>query len=346
MRNGMKKSILIILGIISALYGIVVLQVGSGTLFWLLWEVIGVFVWIWAVLLHKDFFARYRKIKTIFGLAVAIGGIVLAALCGMIVGDFSSAGEQNLDYIIVLGAQVYENGPSAVLQYRLDTAVEYLNENPNTRCIVSGGQGENEPFSEAVGMAEYLIKQGVGAERILLEEQSANTAENIKYSKLLIKEFDARVGIITNNFHVFRAIQIAKTQGMKDICGIAADSNALYLPNNVLRECCGILKDVMVKNIKLGCNKKSMNYIIGNEPSITGIVKKTNENAILIENNNGEYWVSLNVENEDSMTSFHMGDEVVVYYDGNVAESYPMQINTVYAITLKTPADRKENNKS
>ena len=95
-----------------------------------------------------------------------------------------------------------------------------------------------------------------------------------------------------------------------------------------------------------GCNTRSMNYIISNEPSITGIVKETNENAILIENDDGEYWVSLNVESKDSVTNFNVGDEVVVYYDGNIAESYPMQIKTVYAITLKTPANRAENNKS
>ena len=94
-----------------------------------------------------------------------------------------------------------------------------------------------------------------------------------------------------------------------------------------------------------GCNTRSMNYIIANEPSITGIVRDTTDKAILIENENGEYWVSLDVENKDSMTSFRIGDEVVVYFDGNVAESYPMQINTVYAITLKTPADRAENEK-
>lgn len=96
----------------------------------------------------------------------------------------------------------------------------------------------------------------------------------------------------------------------------------------------------------VGCNNRSMNYIISNEPSITGIVKETNENAILFENDDGEYWISLNVENKDSMTSFNTGDEIVVYYDGNITESYPMQINTVYAITLKTPADRTENDKS
>ena len=90
----------------------------------------------------------------------------------------------------------------------------------------------------------------------------------------------------------------------------------------------------------------SMNDIIANEPSITGIVKDVGENAILIETDNGEYWVSRNVENKDSVTDFVVGDEVVVYFDGNVAESYPMQISTVYAITLKTPADRTENDKS
>ena len=95
----------------------------------------------------------------------------------------------------------------------------------------------------------------------------------------------------------------------------------------------------------VGCNRDSMNYIIENEPKISGIVKETNDNSILIENEDGEYWVSLNVENEDSMTHFSIGDEVVVYYDGNIAESYPMQINTVYAITLKTPANRTENDK-
>ena len=95
-----------------------------------------------------------------------------------------------------------------------------------------------------------------------------------------------------------------------------------------------------------GCNNRSMNYIIQNEPNITGMVKTITNDAFLMENETGEYWVSLKVENKDSITHFNTGDEVVVYFDGNVAESYPMQINTVYAITLKTPADRVENEKS
>lgn len=89
----------------------------------------------------------------------------------------------------------------------------------------------------------------------------------------------------------------------------------------------------------VGCNNKSLNR----EPSITGIVKEASEKAILIENDGGEYWVSADVENKDSVTQFNIGDEVVVYYDGNIAESYPMQISTVYAITLKGSADNAEN---
>ena len=95
-----------------------------------------------------------------------------------------------------------------------------------------------------------------------------------------------------------------------------------------------------------GCNPRSMNYIIANEPSIPGIVRDTTENAILIENEDGEYWVSLDVENGDSMTHFRIGDAVVVYFDGSIAESCPMQINRVYAITLTSPTGRTDHNKS
>ena len=94
-----------------------------------------------------------------------------------------------------------------------------------------------------------------------------------------------------------------------------------------------------------GCDRRSMNYIIQHEPSIQGIVTDTADNAILMENADGEYWVSLDVQNGDSMTHFSIGDEVVVYFDGNIAESYPMQINRVYAITLTTPADRSANDR-
>lgn len=102
-----------------------------------------------------------------------------------------------------------------------------------------------------------------------------------------------------------------------------------------------------------GCNNKNMNYIISNKPSITGIVEEVNDNSVIIYcqqiegyPSGAECSISLDVKNKDSMTHFNKGDEIVVYYNGDIAESDPMQINTVYAITLKNPADRNENNKS
>lgn len=96
--------------------------------------------------------------------------------------------------------------------------------------------------------------------------------------------------------------------------------------------------------VLVGCNNRNINYIIENEPIIVGIVKEVRDNSILmyIETegypNGLDVNVSLDVENTDSYTDVSVGDEVVVYYDGVIAESYPLQINTVYAITLRTPA--------
>lgn len=93
-----------------------------------------------------------------------------------------------------------------------------------------------------------------------------------------------------------------------------------------------------------GCNNRSMNYIIEHEPSIAGIVEEVRDNSILIYIETEAYpygaecSVSLDVENTDSYTDLSVGDEVVVYYNGEIAESDPLKINTVYAITLRTPA--------
>lgn len=239
--------LLIILGILSALYGVFIRQAGSGTWFWFVWEVIGVCFCIWAALVRSGFFVEYKRIGMIFHLVVVFVLLMLGSFCVMIAGDFSSVGEANLDYIIVLGAQVREDGVSKVLKYRLDTAREYLDENPDTICIVSGGQGSNEPYPEAEVMADYLILHGIERNRILAEDQSRNTVENIRNSRKLMKEGYDGVGIVTNNFHVYRSVQIAKEQGLEGVCGIAADCNVWYLLNNVLRECGSILKFYMTK---------------------------------------------------------------------------------------------------
>lgn len=241
--------VLIILGIISVLYGILILQVGAGTSFWLIWEVIGAGFLLWAILLHNGFWEVHKKLGFAFHSIIVLGAVLLTILCVMIATQFSSKGVQDLDYIIVLGAQVREDGPSTVLKYRLEAALDYLNENPETVCIVSGGQGVNEPCTEAEAMAEYLIEHGIDKSRIILEDMSKNTMENIRNSKTFIDATSDTVGIVTNNFHMFRAVKLAEAQGFENVYGIATESNIIYLPNNVLRECLGIVKDWLVNHI-------------------------------------------------------------------------------------------------
>lgn len=101
----------------------------------------------------------------------------------------------------------------------------------------------------------------------------------------------------------------------------------------------------------VGCAPRGMNHIIANEPSITGVVQEVHDTYILIYSETDGYpdgadcAVSLDVENKDGLYSpIFVGDVVTVYFDGNIAESYPLQINTVYAITLTEPADRAQQN--
>lgn len=231
-----------ILAISCTLYGIIVRTTGSGTGFFLFWLAMGIVFLGFAVAAQKHLWSRLPK--WFQGLFLIGAGLVLASFIlfeGLAVSRFQDKGKANLDYIVVLGAQVYENGPSPVLHHRLNAALDYLNANPDTICIVSGGQGYNEPFPEAEGMADYLIRQGIDADRILLETESSTTEENMLFSKALIEE-GSSVGIVTNNFHLFRGLQMARNAGITDACGIAAGSNKVFLVNNMVREYLGEVK--------------------------------------------------------------------------------------------------------
>jgi uncharacterized SAM-binding protein YcdF (DUF218 family) len=165
---------------------------------------------------------------------------------GCILTQFFSKGESGAEYIIVLGAQMRDRGPSVVYKARLDSAIEYLNNNPDTKVIVTGGQGANESISEGEGGQEYLLLQGINKDRILVEKDSFDTDENISNAlKLIDTDNDMKICIVTNNFHVFRGVMIAKRYTNAKISGIAAFTQYQYLPNNMVRETFGILKDIL-----------------------------------------------------------------------------------------------------
>ncbi len=224
---------------------------GFGTYFFLLWGGIGtVCLGLGALAGNRRLMAAIPKpAKVAAGALVCAGALSFGTVEGMILSKYGAEAEPGADYCIILGAQWKASGPSAVLRKRLDKAVEYLKANPDTKVIVSGGKGGNEPIAEAQGMCEYLVQAGIDRERILVEDQSRNTYENLVFSGRLLDKENDRVVIVTNNFHVFRALGIAKKQGYGGAEGLAADSVFGMAPNNLLREFFGVVKDFVVGNL-------------------------------------------------------------------------------------------------
>lgn len=240
----------IIIGILCALYGIMVFMIRSGTVFFAVWFVLGAFFLLLGFLINAHYFETLPKILRALLLAAACAGILMLSVCeGFVLRGFGSRAPAGLDYLIVLGAQVREDGPSAVLKYRLDAAARYMRDNHSTLCIVTGGKGSSEPFPEGDGMKEYLVKSGIPADRIIVENQACNTVQNIRYSKALMSSPNASAAIVTNNFHVTRGLALAKKQGLTNVYAIAAPSDPLFLPNNMLREFFGMTKDFFQGNL-------------------------------------------------------------------------------------------------
>ena len=150
-------------------------------------------------------FARfYRKLneklrKFAMGCLIVIS-LIFIVTEGRIISFAMKGPDQDADDVIVLGSQIREDGPSIDYQACLDSAYEYLIQNKNTVVICTGGQGQYEPLSEGRGGYEYLVSRGIDKERILIEEESTNTVENLKNAKKMINEDDAVV-IVSADYH-------------------------------------------------------------------------------------------------------------------------------------------------
>lgn len=245
--NVVISIICILLALLCLVYGLVVRSIQSGSNFYFVWLAGTVFFIVIGCISWFELWKHIPLPVRIFCIAVLSIGIVLLAVFEILVlGHMKDKGEEDLDYIIVLGAQVKDNGPSIVLRKRLDTAYDYLIQNPDTICIVTGGKGSNESKTEGEVMKTYLVEKGIPEERIIAETMATSTIENIRYSLEYMKD-GASIGVVTSNFHMFRALQIAKGEGLTNICGISAPSMAFYLPNNMFREFFGEVKYIMTR---------------------------------------------------------------------------------------------------
>lgn len=314
-------------------------------------------IWIW-VMLAVFFFllsqgaSFYRQHKKQIPLWIPVslitlcitGLVVFVILQTLIFGGMLKNTPDRLDYLIVLGAKVREDDISTSLKRRLDKVIRYVEEHPDTKLVLSGGQGEGEPTSEAYAMAEYLRYNGVDPEQMLLEVYSTNTKENMICSKALIddqqnkqkerekteqitknqrrmavdrflmeteilsagqEESDRaelfqrmvsirkrnhaiwktygpgdyidylgiegnlegittpilpgtaeilpdrplQIGVLTSNFHLFRAMQIGKKYGFDQLYGVASTSDPVLFIHLCVRESIAILKDKFMGNM-------------------------------------------------------------------------------------------------
>ena len=185
-----------------------------------------------------------RALRVLFCLALAffltVEGVIL---CGGMM-----EAEQGLDYIVVLGARVNGREPSGSLRNRIQVGVEYLRDNPQTIAVLSGGQGSDEEISEARCMYENMVAAGIDPDRLILEEESVDTAANLRNSRSLIPE-GASVGIVTNNFHVFRALALARNQGWEDVHGVPVATTLFSLPHYLMREFVGVVYETVRGNL-------------------------------------------------------------------------------------------------
>lgn len=187
------------------------------------------------------------------------GKIIISAVCAFFVLGFACAAVISGFMVkavlntpseprpaVLLGCKVRGTQPSLMLGRRLDAAFDYLENFPDTVIVVSGGQGPGEDISEAQCMKNNLVGRGISEDRIIMEDRSTDTAENMKFSKKLLDDINAgdEVVIITDSFHQFRASLIARKNGLS-AQSVSAETPVYLLPTYWVREWFGVIEQLI-----------------------------------------------------------------------------------------------------
>ena len=262
----------------AAYFAVIVLYAGIGTSFafiWLFFAALCLFLVYgkWYYRRNTDRIPRWVPVSVV---TTCVAGLtVFAAVCIMVFSGVAGSDPVGLDYVIVLGARVKERTVSNSLRKRLDKAMEYAEDNPDTILVLSGGKGPGESTSEAEVMYQYLVYNGVRPEQLLIEDRSESTVENIAYSKVVIEQHRKKnqkvlvplrqkttsvpyavapdrpleIGVLTSNFHIYRARMTAEKWGFDNVYGISADSDPVLFIHLCVRECASIVKDRLMGNM-------------------------------------------------------------------------------------------------
>ena len=182
------------------------------------------------------------KISISFIVLIILSFIIIQ---GLIFINGNEKSEIEVDYLIILGARLYGEIPAPALLERLKISRDYLIENKDIKVIVSGGQGIDELIPEAHAMKKYLVDNGIEPDRIVVEDKSTSTYENLLYSLEILEEIDGRenlkILIATNKHHIFRAKLIAKRLGVEPY-GLPAEIPPSILVKSYIREYFAVIK--------------------------------------------------------------------------------------------------------
>ena len=186
-----------------------------------------------------------KLLRRIFTVCLIIGLLVVGITECIIIGASFGDPDVEVDYVVVLGAKVRVSGPSVSLWDRIYAAADYLEQHPDTIAVVSGGQGVDEPMSEAQCMYAELVALGIDPDRIWLENQATSTWENINFSLNLIEEKTGerptKLGVLSSEYHLFRASLFADACNVEEFVGVPARTSRLsQAVNHFMREVAGV----------------------------------------------------------------------------------------------------------
>ena len=215
----------------------------SGTWIWLAGGAIAL---LWGAYLLVTAFTGFRLprgVRIAFAAVVLAFVLVFAVFEAALLGAYRAEPEEEPDYLLILGALVVGDEPSPALAVRIDAAADYLAGHPDVMALCIGAGGAGETLSEAECIRQGLLSRGIDGSRLLLEEHSATTVENLRFAREMLPE-DASVTVVTNDFHVFRAETYARSAGFSSVSGLAAPFGGPLVPHYFVREFMAFTSDV------------------------------------------------------------------------------------------------------
>ena len=256
---------LIILGILSIAYDVILILINPGTFldivfsFTHIWLALGaylIFIGIYRIKTGHSFWSIWKKwIKISFVSLVSAGAVIAVINLIFILNPVVVSVNETAENVILLGGGIDKDGnlPKPVMD-RVEKAAEYLNQHPETVCIVTGGTLKWLPFAEAPELKNQLVNKGVAPERILVEDQAKDTIQNFQFSCKMLAEYrgvsiteilEAPTAVVTSRYHLRRSERLARRIGFKNIKGIPVGCPVIYIPHSYVREICAYVKLIL-----------------------------------------------------------------------------------------------------